>query len=142
MKFFDMAEADEQKGNMDSAQINAFVGMQILQSIIPQQGQGNAERPGQGPPAAGGMTDGSDSAGPTSARSPTISAFASSSARLGGAIVDLTVPSVSRPVVGAGPYRLMPRTTQGSPTAFRSRWWYDLTRFMKSNASLLSLRAY
>ena len=64
MKFFDMAEADEQKGDMDSAQINAFVGMQILQSIVPQQGQGNAERGGQGPPAAGGNMTNAGGANP------------------------------------------------------------------------------
>jgi hypothetical protein len=64
MKFFEMSEADEQRGDVNSAKINAFVGTQILESITPQQGQGNAARPGQGPSAAGGNLSNAGGANP------------------------------------------------------------------------------
>ena len=53
-EFFALARAAEAKGDIESAKIKAFVGTQILQSIMPQQGQGNAPRQGQGPSGAGG----------------------------------------------------------------------------------------
>ena len=64
MRFLDMASANEREGDMTSARINTFVGMQILESIIPQQGQGNTERAGQGPPAAGGNMTNAGGANP------------------------------------------------------------------------------
>jgi len=53
-RLFDEAEAAEQDGNSRRATVFALGAQALMMSLIPEQGQGIPERPGQGSPTAGG----------------------------------------------------------------------------------------
>ena len=54
-KMFEIAEAAETDGDARKATIFALAGQELMMSLLPQQGRGVPERPGQGPPEAGGV---------------------------------------------------------------------------------------
>ena len=53
-RLFDLARAAEQEGDKQRATVYALGAQQLMLSLMPQQGQGAPEQPGQGPPGAGG----------------------------------------------------------------------------------------
>ena len=53
-RLFDLARAAEQEGDEQRATVYALGAQQLMLSLMPQQGQGAPEQPGQGPPGAGG----------------------------------------------------------------------------------------
>ena len=53
-QLFDLARAAEEEGDVQRATVYALGAQQLMMSLMPKEGQGIPERPGQGPPAAGG----------------------------------------------------------------------------------------
>jgi hypothetical protein len=53
-RLFDLARTAEQEGDEQRATVYALGAQQLMLSLMPQQGQGAPEQPGQGPPGAGG----------------------------------------------------------------------------------------
>jgi len=53
-RLFDLAKAAEQEGDVQRATVYALGAQQLMMSLMPQQGQGIPEQPGQGAPGAGG----------------------------------------------------------------------------------------
>ena len=51
---FDLARAAETEGDVQRATVYAMGAQQLMMSLMPQQGRGAPEQPGQGPPGAGG----------------------------------------------------------------------------------------
>ena len=53
-RLFDLARAAEEEGDVQRATVYALGAQQLMMSLMPKEGQGVPEQPGQGPPGAGG----------------------------------------------------------------------------------------